>query len=147
MRKKLLILAVFSTISLLYGVINPNLIFGTQYADTQSSFSFYIGPPLNTSVDPINPYEQSSSPLTINATGNSSLANVSLYYRWSNDNSSWITWSLWDNLSNPDTSSPWSWNFDFPNSTGYYEFYSISKNFKDTESTPSSADAICYYNP
>ncbi len=54
-------------------------------------------------------------------------------------------WQKWNNANNPDTSSPWSWNFDFPNSTGYYEFYSIGKKAKSVnESTPGSADAFCY---
>ena len=56
---------------------------------------------------------------------------------------SWINWS---NTSNPDTSSPWSWNFDFPNSTGYYEFYSIGKKTGSTDETaPNTKDASCYY--
>jgi len=60
-------------------------------------------------------------------------------------------WMQWDNTSNPDTdyaSGGWNWTFDFPNSTGYYEFYSIGKKSGSTDETaPSSADAICYYNP
>ena len=59
-----------------------------------------------------------------------------------------IDWTLWSDASNPDTSSPWSWSFNFPNSMGYYEFYSIGKKSGYSEETaPSSADAICYYNP
>ena len=57
-------------------------------------------------------------------------------------------WAIWSNASNPDTESPWSWEFDFPNSTGYYEFYSVgNKSGSPNESAPGSADAICYYNP
>ena len=56
-------------------------------------------------------------------------------------------WSVWDNPSNPDTSYPWSWNFNFPNGTGYYEFYSIGKKTGESDETPpSSADARCRYN-
>jgi len=48
---------------------------------------------------------------------------------------------------NPDTGSPWSWSFDFPNGTGYYEFYSIGKKSGETdEEAPTSADAICNFN-
>jgi len=57
-------------------------------------------------------------------------------------------WQSWNDASNPDEGSPWSWSFNFPNSTGYYEFYSKAN---DTATNPegrlSSADAICYYNP
>ncbi|MBE3122377.1 MAG: type IV pilin N-terminal domain-containing protein [Thermoplasmata archaeon] len=46
-------------------------------------------PPLNTFVNPISPYVQTSPSLTVNATGDSRLNNVTLYYRWSDDNISW----------------------------------------------------------
>ncbi len=42
-----------------------------------------------TSVDAINPYELTSSPFDITATGPLDLDNVTLYYRWSDDNISW----------------------------------------------------------
>jgi|GEM_PF-2429216 len=55
-------------------------------------------------------------------------------------------WAEWSDASNPDTSSPWSWSFDFPNSTGYYEFYSIAKIDGETEDTPATADARCNFS-
>ncbi len=55
-------------------------------------------------------------------------------------------WAEWSDASNPDTTSPWSWNFDFPNSTGYYEFFSIGEYDGRVESAPSTADTFCYYN-
>lgn len=69
-----------------------------------------------------------------------------IYVNASGGNS--IDWTIWGDTSNPDTNIPWSWNFNFPNSTGYYEFYSIGKKsgFSE-ETTPSSADAICGYSP
>jgi len=58
-----------------------------------------------------------------------------------------ITWMVWNNISNPDTGSPWNWSFGFPNGTGYYEFYSIGKKSGSIDETPPiSADAICVYN-
>jgi len=40
-----------------------------------------------------------------------------------------------------------SWNFNFPEGTGYYYFYSIAKRENwDDESAPSSYDTSCYYN-
>lgn len=59
-----------------------------------------------TSVNKILPYEITYSPLTINATGTSQLDDVTLYYRWSVDNTSWeegtgdIQWSS-ELLTNP----------------------------------------------
>ena len=110
---------------------------------------------MSTSVDTISPYLQTVSPLTINATESAegTPEDVTLYYRWSDDNVSWetgglhgINWTVWNNDSNPDTASPWSWDFDFPNGTGYYEFYSIGKKSGISDETaPASADAICNY--
>ena len=63
----------------------------------------------------------------------------------SEENSS-ITWMAWNNAGNPDTSYPWSWSFDFPNSTGYYKFYSIGeKSGSVDELTPDTPDAQCHY--
>lgn len=57
-------------------------------------------------------------------------------------------WVAWNDALNPDNSYPWSWSFNFPNSTGYYEFYSIGKKAGiSDETSPNNADAICYYNP
>jgi hypothetical protein len=44
-----------------------------------------------------------------------------------------------------DTSSPWSWDFDFPNGTGYYEFFSIGAWNGNYESMKTSKEAMCYY--
>ena len=36
-------------------------------------------------------------------------------------------WTIWSNALNPDLTSPWNWNFNFPKGVGYYEFYSVGK--------------------
>lgn len=56
-------------------------------------------------------------------------------------------WDVWNDGSNPDTNGDdgWSWEFDFPNSIGYYEFYSIGMYNGGAEDASSSADAICKY--
>ena len=55
-------------------------------------------------------------------------------------------WQIWDHASNPDTSYTWSWNFNFPNGTGYYEFYSIGRiQGLNNETAPDNADALCQY--
>lgn len=56
-------------------------------------------------------------------------------------------WMEWANIVNPDTTFPWSWDFDFPHGIGYYQFYSIGTYDSHVENEPSSADAICYYDP
>jgi hypothetical protein len=52
-------------------------------------------------------------------------------------------WIIWSNALNPDISSPWSWSFNFPKGTGYYEFYSIGEYVGSIEGAPVSADARC----
>lgn len=48
-----------------------------------------LNPSLDTTVNPFIPYNQTSSPLTVYATGDSRLDNITFYYRWSDDNTSW----------------------------------------------------------
>ena len=65
---------------------------------------------------------------------------------WLNLTNPIAIWSSVMNASNPDTSYPWSWDFDFPNGTGYYEFYSIGKKTGSVdEDAPASRDALCRY--
>jgi hypothetical protein len=56
-------------------------------------------------------------------------------------------WINWSDATNPDTSLPGSWNFNFPKVAGYYEFYTIGKDINvcgaDIEPAPASADARC----
>jgi len=124
-----------------------NTCYNNQY--NQSTF-VTIGSEQNvtdTSVDKISPYTVTYSPYTITATAASSLNNITLYYRYSIDNSSWGSNVSWIDVNNPDTESPWQWNFNFSNGTGYYEFYSIGKlSGLPDESPPDDADAICYFN-
>ena len=57
-------------------------------------------------------------------------------------------WSIWNNIYNPDSDSPWGWSFNFPNETGYYEFYSIGKKLGSIdEITTYKADTRCHFNP
>jgi len=88
----------------------------------------YISLDPTSTVDPISPYWQKNSPLLITGQGldrsGTGLKNITLYFFNSTDN---ITWSgPW--VFGVD-SDPWvaiSWNFNFPNGTGYYRFYSIA---------------------
>jgi hypothetical protein len=65
---------------------------------------------------------------------------------WGSAGSEQSGYVKWNNASNPDTSLPWYWNFNFPNGYGYYWFYSIAVDLNDNkEDTPSTADARCHY--
>jgi len=84
-----------------------------------------------------------------NIARNSSWINTS--YNTTNNQSTFLSSSTeesWMSFGTDETSASWSWEFNFPNSTGYYEFYSIGKKSGSTDETaPNSADASCYYNP
>lgn len=84
---------------------------------------------------------QSGPTVEISAAGDFMLSNVTLYYRYSNDNISWTS----HNEFNTDSNHPWEWTFDFPNGFGWYEFYSIGRSDSTIELPPASADTICQY--
>jgi hypothetical protein len=95
-------------------------------------------------VAPVVPYWQVVTPLTINATATdagSGVANVSLWFRHSGDNSTWSNWSRHGTDSLP----PWSWSFDFPDGEGFYEFYSIAVDNVGHVETKTAAEAIAAY--
>jgi hypothetical protein len=97
----------------------------------------------SSSVNSITPY-RTKSPTTITATANDALSgvkNVTLWYRFSDNNASWGGWVS----ASVDTAFPWSWSFIFQNGTGYYQFFSIARdNATNTESASGSADAWCW---
>ena len=68
------------------------------------------------------------------------MSNKSTFLSTSNEES-WTSFGA-------DEDSAWSWNFNFPNGTGYYEFYSVGKKSGSIdEIAPFVGDASCYYNP
>jgi hypothetical protein len=94
------------------------------------------------SVDDPTPYWQNTTPFTVDVTasdiGSSGISEVALYYNYSNDNSSWGTWTL---FGTNDTDSPYSWSFTAPAGDGYYRFYSIAvDNESNTEAAPGTFD-------
>lgn len=110
--------------------------------------SIDVTPPIS-SVDPISPYWQASTPFDITATAidmadnflfEELVASVELFYRYSIDN---LTWSDWTSFS-VDYESPWSWSFDVPAGYGLYEFYSIATDMaNNVEELLVVADTAC----
>jgi hypothetical protein len=100
-------------------------------------------------VDGITPYWTSIYPLNISATadadGPSGLDNVTLYYYHSLDN---MTWSgPWEFGIDADPWNTCSWEFTFPNDTGWYRFYSIALDNSSTkESVPLVNDTSCGFD-
>jgi glutamine amidotransferase-like uncharacterized protein len=94
-------------------------------------------------VSDIYPYEQASH-FTIE--GNSEIVNgnesLDLYYRYSSDNVSWESWTLYGKDSSG--SDGWSWEFYAPNGPGCYQFYSIRRVNNETETSPPGPDAIAH---
>ena len=111
--------------------------------DNTTAWFYFKTEPINTSVDPISPYNILLSPKIITATNYTPVDNITLWYRYSTDNISWDSWM--ENVTL--ISTPWQWSFTFSNGTGYYEFYSIGNlSGSPNETAPSSPDAICYYS-
>jgi len=96
-------------------------------------------------VSDIYPYNQSSEfTITGNAEVSDGIVSLDLYYRYSDNNETWNPWMLYDTDS--DVSDGWSWEFNAPNETGYYEFYSIRHvqyaEYTEAETVPPGPDAI-----
>ncbi|UCE38087.1 MAG: right-handed parallel beta-helix repeat-containing protein [Thermoplasmata archaeon] len=97
------------------------------------------------SVDLISPYWNNTGQVTISATASdigSSVESVELLYRYSPVNQSWSEWET----AGTDTTSPWEWIFDFPESERYYELKSIATDSAGNVETDTGTDAICGYD-
>jgi hypothetical protein len=99
----------------------------------------------NSIVNPITSYWHNSA-LIIHANAsdaNSSIASVTLWYHFSTSNSTWNAWKPFGT----DIVSPWNWNFNFPEGSGYYEFYSIANDSAgNVDAAPITADTRCAYD-
>ncbi|MBI5000127.1 MAG: Ig-like domain-containing protein, partial [Euryarchaeota archaeon] len=98
-------------------------------------------------VNMIAPYLFNTASMTIDATasdaGGSGIQNVSLYYRFSANNATWGAWTWFS----ADASAPYSYSFNWPSGSGYYEFYSVAiDNAGNIESAPTSADTKAMYD-
>jgi len=102
---------------------------------------------LASSVNPISPYWQWSSTFDVGWTAidDIGLTNISLHFRYSPDNSSWLAWEEWGyNNSISGISATGFFSFSTPYGEGFYEFYTIANDTDGyLEKPPPSADAIC----
>jgi hypothetical protein len=96
----------------------------------------------------IKPEDVQSTNFVINCNCKSDarVTNLDLFYRFSTDEESWTEW-LFHSTDN-DGSDGWSWEFDSPQGSGHYEFYSIRnvffEVFSETESAPPGPDSAVY---
>jgi hypothetical protein len=96
-------------------------------------------------VDPITPYWQGPVfDVNWTAVDNFDLANVSLYFRYSSDNSSWGSWQEY--AYNRNISGPFeigTFIFIAPYGEGHYEFYTVANDSSlNQEVAPLSADGV-----
>jgi hypothetical protein len=98
------------------------------------------------SVDAMGTYWKNASPQTITATATDAISgvmNVSLYYRFAANNATWGAWTLFG----VDLAAPWSWSFNFPSGSGYYQVYSRANDTAaNFEAAPGVADRFCGYD-
>jgi len=93
----------------------------------------------------ICPYEQYSSfDIVGNAEEADGIASLDLYYRYSTDNETWINWTFYEK--DLDGYDGWLWDFEAPNGSGFYQFYSIryvdNGGIIETEKIPPGPDAL-----
>lgn len=118
----------------------------SEYDYSNDTFTIDNTPP-SSSVNPISPYWNTTGNVTITATASdtlSGLKNVSLYYYYSADNSTWEGPCLFGT-----NETPWvgiSWNFTFPNGTGYYRFYSIAIDNASNVEEFDGNDTMCGFD-
>jgi len=94
----------------------------------------------------VGPYWRATFPVAITATANdgtTSISYVELWYRYSVDNMTWNGWSLYWS----DTSSPWGFDFDFPDGQGHYRLCTRARDSTTNyEDIPAASDAIYGYD-
>ncbi len=123
--------------------ISPNVINIIIDRNAPTSFVSTITP-----VESNHPYWNTYTK-TITATANdpdgSGVKDVKLYYSFSSTLP--YTWSSYTPFGSTDTTTPYQWNFNWPNGNGYYKFYSIATDYMNyVETTPTSYDQICGYD-
>lgn len=82
--------------------------------------------------------------------GNSEISDgiesLSLCYRYSTDNTTWTPWTTYD--TDLDGSNGWSWAFNPPQGTGFYQFYSLRSVYYErgwvNETAPPGPDALAF---
>ena len=103
-------------------------------------------PPMSYLMGDISPYWRNYAHLNLNVNATdaiSDVSNVSLWYRFSLDNTTWGNWTSFATIN----ATLWGWSFDFPDGEGYYEFYSIAiDNVGLIEAVPAAPDALCAYD-
>jgi len=107
------------------------------------TYSFVISD-LETPTSAVNPLPSwtNNIPFTVTATAfdNTGVENVTLWSRYSSNETDWTNWTAYVT----DEGEPWSWAFTTGEGDGYYEFYSIAvDDYGNVEEPPNVTDASC----
>ncbi|RLF51451.1 MAG: hypothetical protein DRN11_02730, partial [Thermoplasmata archaeon] len=111
---------------------------------SSATFTFVIQDTTSptSSINPMTHWHNANIAIQATASDNYAVENLSLYYRYSSDNSTWGSWTFFGK----DKASPWEWNFDFPDGEGYYEFYSIANDTAGNTEVKTTADENAAYD-
>jgi len=95
--------------------------------------------PTSTANDPTQNWYKQTVQITATATDTmSGIKQVELFYRYSNDGSTWSPWKSYGT----DTTPPYTWDFLPGEGDGYYQLYTIATdNADNTEEAPSTYQA------
>ena len=108
---------------------------------TSATYTFVVQDTTSptSSIDALSKYwYNSQASITVTASDNYAVANVSLFYRYSTDNATWGAWTFFGKDTNG--GDGWSFSFTFPDGEGYYEFYSIANDTAGNTETKTTAD-------
>ncbi|RLF51151.1 MAG: hypothetical protein DRN11_03290 [Thermoplasmata archaeon] len=114
---------------------------------TSATYTFVVQDTTSptSSIDALSKYwYNSQASITVTASDNYAVANVSLFYRYSTDNATWGAWTFFGKDTNG--GDGWSFSFTFPDGEGYYEFYSIANDTAGNTETKTTADESAGYD-
>ena len=107
------------------------------------SCGYDVTKPTSTAIDPSDYWFKDIVTINANASDNmSGIKQIELFYRYSNDNSTWTPWKLYGTDNNP--SDGWKWQFDASKADGdgHYQVYTIATdNAGNTQEAPTTAQA------
>ena len=105
---------------------------------------FDITAPQTEVLQPINYWNIPEMDFEINVADNTnSTANVEVFYRFSENNATWSSWTQVENI----TAEPWNFTFGFPAGQGIYQFYSRANDTSgNLENSTAAAQAEIGYD-
>ncbi|MCK4757485.1 MAG: Ig-like domain-containing protein, partial [Thermoplasmata archaeon] len=114
----------------------------TSVSVPEASTYVYDSTPPTSNVDLISPELYNTGPLGITATANDALSGVDYVELWYS-----FDGSLYGLFGTDNDGAPYDWSFNWPDSEGYYEFYTIAvDNAGNAETLPLTPDEDATYD-